>query len=84
MKKTCTKYIAWREKKGTFLNLVCSEINLAIVPIDTWWIDTGATTHISVTMQGCLRSRMPIDGERYIYVGNGNRAAVKVIGLFRL
>ena len=27
---------------------------------------------------------MPIDGERYIYVGNGNKAAVKVIGLFRL
>ncbi|RVW81995.1 Retrovirus-related Pol polyprotein from transposon TNT 1-94 [Vitis vinifera] len=48
MKKTCTKYAAWREKKG------------------------------------CLRSRMPIDGERYIYVGNGNKAAVKAIGLFRL
>ncbi|RVW13280.1 hypothetical protein CK203_103414 [Vitis vinifera] len=62
MKKTCTKYAAWREKKGTLLNFVCSEINLAIVPTDTWWIDTGATTHISVTMQGCLRSRMPTDG----------------------
>ncbi|RVW97032.1 Retrovirus-related Pol polyprotein from transposon TNT 1-94 [Vitis vinifera] len=46
--------------------------------------DTGATTHISVTMQGCLRSRMPTDGERYIYVGNGNKAAVNAIGLFRL
>ncbi|RVW22637.1 Retrovirus-related Pol polyprotein from transposon TNT 1-94 [Vitis vinifera] len=61
MKKTCTKYAAWREKK-----------------------DTGATTHISVTMQGCLRSRMPTDGERYIYVGNDNKAAIKAIGLFRL
>ncbi|RVW13581.1 Retrovirus-related Pol polyprotein from transposon TNT 1-94 [Vitis vinifera] len=60
------------------------EINLAVVPTDTWWIDTGATTHISVTMQGCLRSRMPTDGERYIYVGNGNKAAIKAIGLFRL
>ncbi|RVW94541.1 Retrovirus-related Pol polyprotein from transposon TNT 1-94 [Vitis vinifera] len=60
------------------------EINLAVVPTDTWWIDMGATTHISVTMQGCLRSRMPTDGERYIYVGNGNKAAVKAIGLFRL
>ncbi|RVW88102.1 Retrovirus-related Pol polyprotein from transposon TNT 1-94 [Vitis vinifera] len=56
----------------------------AIVPTDTWWIDTGATTHISVTMQGCLRSRMPIDGERYIYIGNGNKVAVKAIGLFRI
>src|SRR5204863_9576905 len=46
--------------------------------------DSGATTHISVTMQDCLRSRMPIDGERYIYVGNGNRAAVEAIGVFRI
>ncbi|RVW47053.1 Retrovirus-related Pol polyprotein from transposon TNT 1-94 [Vitis vinifera] len=84
MKKTCTKYAAWHEKKGTLLNFVCSEINLAVVPTDTWWIDTGATTHISVTMHGCLKSRMPTDGERYIYVGNGNKAAVKAIGLFRL
>ena len=50
MKKTCTKYAVWREKKGTLLNFVCSVINLAVVPTDTWWIDTGATTHISVTM----------------------------------
>ncbi|RVX08106.1 Retrovirus-related Pol polyprotein from transposon TNT 1-94 [Vitis vinifera] len=84
MKKTCTKYATWREKKGTLLNFVCLEINLAVVPTDTWWIDMGATTHISVTMQGCLRSRMPTDGERYIYVGNGNKATVKAIGLFRL
>ena len=27
---------------------------------------------------------MPTDGERYIYVGNGNKAAVKAIGFFRL
>ncbi|RVW43228.1 hypothetical protein CK203_089700 [Vitis vinifera] len=84
MKKTCTKYAAWREKKGTLLNFVCSEINLGIVPTNTWWIDTGATTRISVTMQGCLRSRMSTDGERYIYVGNDNKTAVKAIGLFRL
>ena len=51
------------------------------MPIDTWWIDTGATTHISVTMQGC---RMPTDGERYIYVGNDNKAAINAIGLFIL
>ena len=27
---------------------------------------------------------MPTDGERYIYVGNGNKATVKAIGIFRL
>ena len=34
MKKDCPKY----------------EVNLALIPNHTWWIDTGATTHISVTM----------------------------------
>ena len=57
---------------------------LAIMPTDIWLIDTGATTHISVTMQGCLRSRMPTDDEIYIYAGNGNKVAVKVIGIFIL
>ncbi|RVW80762.1 Retrovirus-related Pol polyprotein from transposon TNT 1-94 [Vitis vinifera] len=66
MKKTCTKYAAWREKKGTLLNFVCSEINLAVVPTDTWWIDTGATTHISVTMQDICGPFLPSwNGQQY-------------------
>ena len=48
MKKECPKYAAWRVKKGKFLTLVCSKINLAFVPKDTWWVDSGAATHISV------------------------------------
>jgi len=35
VKKKCTKYHAWRAKKGMFLTLVCSEVNLASVPINT-------------------------------------------------
>ena len=38
------------KKKGTLLNLVCSEVNLTSVPKHTWWIDSSATTHISVSM----------------------------------
>ncbi|RVX20917.1 Retrovirus-related Pol polyprotein from transposon TNT 1-94 [Vitis vinifera] len=33
--------------------------------------------------KGCLKSQRPTDGERYIYVGNDNKAVVKAIGLFR-
>jgi len=50
MKKKCPKYATWRVKKGKSFALVCSEVNLAFVPKDTWWVDSGATTHISVTM----------------------------------
>ena len=50
LKKDCSKYANWRAKKGMSYNFVSSEVNLALVSSDTWWIDTGATTHISVTM----------------------------------
>ncbi|KAA8530397.1 hypothetical protein F0562_005106 [Nyssa sinensis] len=81
--KQCTNYHAWRAKKGTLLNLVCSEVNLTLVPKHTWWLDSGATTHISVSMQGCLSYRKPNDGERYIFVGDGKKVEVEAIGIFR-
>ena len=65
-------------------NLVCSEVNLSSVPGHTWWIDSGATTHISVSMQGYLSCQKPNDVERYIYVGDGNKVKVEAIGKFRL
>jgi len=83
-KKHCTNYHAWRAKKGMLLSLVCSEVNITSVPRHTWWIDSGATTHISVSMQGCLSCRKPSDGERYIYVRDGKTAQVNAIGKFKL
>lgn len=83
-KKYCTNYHAWRAKKNMLLNLVCSEVNLISVPRHTWWIDSGATTHISVSMQSCLSCRKPSDGERYINVGDGKTVHVEAIGKFKL
>ena len=83
-KKQCTNYHAWHTKKGTLLNLVYSEVNLTSVPKHTWWIDSSATTRISVSMQGCLSCRKPNDGERYIFVGDGKKVEVEVIRTFRL
>jgi len=37
-----------------------------------------------MTMQGCLWSRLPSDDERFIFVGDGKKVAVEVIGTFRL
>ncbi|KAK9690503.1 hypothetical protein RND81_09G132700 [Saponaria officinalis] len=77
IKKNCTRYHAWLAKQT-------KKVNLASVPRNTWWVDSGATTHISVSMQGCLKHRRPIDGERYIYVGNSKSVEVDAIGTFRL
>jgi hypothetical protein len=83
MKKNYINYHAWCAKKYNF-SFVCEEINSVSVLIDTWWIDSGSTTHISVSMQGCRNYRKPRDGEKYIYVGNDNKAEVEAIGYFRL
>ena len=71
------------QRKGTLLNLVCSEVNFTSVPKHTWWIDSGPTTHISVCMYR-LSCRKPNDGERYIFVGDGKKVEVEAIGIFRL
>ena len=84
LKKDCAKYHAWRVKKGTSFALVCSEVNLAAVSGNTWWLDSGTSTHISVSMQGCLSYRNPTDAERYIYVGDGKSVEVEAIGHFKL
>lgn len=84
MKNKCLKYHAWRAKKGTFLTLVCSKVNLASVPRNTWWLDSSATTNISVLIQGCLNYRKSNDVERYIYVGDCKSVEVEVVGHFRL
>ena len=53
------------------------------VPKHTWWIDSSATTHISVSMQGCLSCRKPNDSERYIFAGDDKKVEVEAIGIFR-
>ena len=67
-----------------FLTLVCSEVNLAFVPKDNWRVNSDATTHIRMTMQGFLWSRRPSDDEMFIFVGDGKKFAVEAVGTFRL
>jgi len=66
------------------LTMVFSEVNLASVPTNMWWLDSGATSNISVSMKGCISYQKPIDYERWIYVGDGKSVEVDAIGNFRL
>ena len=84
LKKDCAKRVEWFKKKGTFLSLVCSEINLASVPRYTWWVDSGATTHVSVSLQGCLSHRKPNEDEQFIYQGDGNGRKVEAVAVFKV
>ena len=55
-KSDCGKFKAWLENKqklgGNNLAFVYLESNLVDVPIDSWWLDNGSTTHIVVSFQG--------------------------------
>ena len=80
----CTNYNSWLKKKGMCFGLVCSEVNLSTVSRYSWWLDSGATSNISISMQGCLNLRKPSETEHYIYVGDGKKVEVEGIGTFRL
>jgi len=44
--KDCLKCKFWFEKKGELNAHVCFESNLIEVPHNTWWINSGCTTHV--------------------------------------
>ncbi|KAI0524826.1 hypothetical protein KFK09_004214 [Dendrobium nobile] len=82
--KDCLKRKAWFEKKGKPSAFVCFESNLAEVPYNTWWIDSGCTTHVSNVMQGFLTTQTIKPNEKFVFMGNRVKAQVEAIGTYRL
>lgn len=80
----CPKRKAWFEKKGESLVLICFELNLVEVPSNTWWINSDANIHVFNTMQGYLSTRKPNPTQRFISMGNSNKAEVLAIGTYHL
>jgi hypothetical protein len=46
----------------------------------TWWVDSGATTHVANSLQGLSETRTLQRGERTIKVANGVQANIEAIG----
>lgn len=83
-RKDCPRRKAWFDKKGKHQSFVCSELNLIEVPNNTWWLDSGATTHVSHIKQG-FSTIQPIRGpEQYLFMGNRMKARIEGIGTYRL
>ena len=83
-KNECLKRMAWFEKKGIHYVFVCFESNLIEVPSNTWWLDTGATTHVSHISQGFLTIQPIKESEKFLFMGNRMKAQVEGIGTYRL
>ena len=84
MKKDCSKFKIWLDKKGTQFSFVCYESNMVNVNHNTWWIDSGSTIHVSNTLQGMQNLRKPVGSEQYIYSGNKMSSRVEAIGTCNL
>ena len=80
MKKDCSKFKIWLDKKGTQFSFVCYESNMVNVNHSTWWIDSGSTIHVSNTLQGMPNLRKTMESEQCIYSGSKMSSRVEAIG----
>ena len=80
MKKGCTKFQKWLEKKGKQISFVRYESNMVNVIYNTWWIDSSFTIHVSNTLQGMRNLRKPMPSEQCIYLRNKMRSHVEGVG----
>ena len=89
MKKDCSGFKAWLEKKGKInsLNLLETfslEVNFVNIEPHTYWLDSGSPLHITNSLQGFIRKRKPRNDEVNVCVGNGMPVAVKAVGSLKL
>jgi hypothetical protein len=90
VKKDCFKFKNWLEKKkgnnekGMPSALVCVESNLADVCKNSWWIDSGASIHIAMSLKGFLKQRKPKDHEGKVKMGTDSEVAAEYIGSVKL
>ena len=81
MQKDCAGFKKWLVKKGNDTISCVDESLYADFPPNTWWIDLGATVHITNSLQGLHSVRTIRRGERSLKVANGKEMDVKAIGV---
>ncbi|KAL5773014.1 hypothetical protein ACOSP7_012630 [Xanthoceras sorbifolium] len=80
MKKDCVKFKKWLEDKSNQISFVCYESNMVNISINTWWIDSSSTIHISNSLQGLQNLRKPVGSQQSIFSGNKMGLHVEAIG----
>ncbi|KAI5354068.1 hypothetical protein L3X38_006963 [Prunus dulcis] len=77
MKKEYIRYKKWLDKQKTKGKsdqvLVCFESNLVDFIDDSWWLDSGASIHVTNSLQGFIKRRLPSKDEVKVFVGNGEK-----------
>ena len=53
MKKDCSKFKIWLDKKGTQFSFVCFESHMVNVNHNTWWIDLVLQSMFQIPYRVC-------------------------------
>ena len=87
----CFKFKNWLEKKkkGEIvvmikLNANMIETNIVDVHVNSWWLDTGATIHVTNSLQEMTNRRKPSKHEECVYMGDGSKVKVEFFGMIKL
>ena len=88
MKRNCRRYKHWLDKqkakgKKNTVSVVYESNSLEILS-NTWWLDSGATVHVTNSLQGFKTKRVPNKDDLKVFVGNGERVKVDFVGLASL
>ena len=61
------------------VNLNANMIETIIVDVhaDSWWLDTGATIHVTNSLQEMTNKRRSLENEECVYMGDGSKVKVE-------
>ncbi|XP_070017428.1 uncharacterized protein [Nicotiana sylvestris] len=63
-----------KKKSGNLLAFVYFETSLVHVPLNSWWLDSGATVHVTNDLQDLVSRWKLKEDEASVVVGNGLKA----------
>ena len=78
----CFKFKNWLEKKKgkivvmVDLNANMIEINIVDVHVNSWWLDTSVTIHVTNSLQEMKNKRRSSKHEEFVYMGDGSKVKV--------
>lgn len=74
----------WSENKGKIITYVYFEFNLVEVYYNTQQIDSGCTTLVTYMIRGFISIQSINPNEKFVLLGNRDKALAEAIGTYRL
>ena len=66
------------------LNANMIETNIIDIHANSWWLDTGATIHVTNSLQEMTNKMRPSKHEECVYMGDGSKVKVEFFGMIKL